>query len=61
MNREEALNAIIGSGKTPEQANAFLDILGSAFARKDWIAGEPLPAEQLEALLAGFLGKQEGQ
>lgn len=48
MNRDEAMNVLIASGKTAEQANAFLDILGSAFARRGWIDGEPLPADQLE-------------
>lgn len=41
MNRGDAAAAITeGTGKTREQAQAFLDILGSAFRRRGWVEGE---------------------
>lgn len=46
--REEAVQAIVGgTDKTPEQAEAFLDILGSAFRRRGWAEGEPLSQKEI--------------
>lgn len=56
MTREDAIAAIVASGKTREQAEAYLDILGSAFARRGLVEGEPLPAEQIDEQLGTFLG-----
>lgn len=55
MNREDAINAIVTTGKTREQAEAFLDILGSAFARRGWVEGEPLQPEAVAERLDTFL------
>lgn len=56
MTYEEAIAAIVESGKTREQAEAFLAIVGSAFRRRGWTDGEPLDdgalAEQYRALTA---------
>lgn len=57
MNRDEAVAAIAaGTGKTADQAEAFLDILGSAFRRRGWIAGEPLADEAIAERLDTFVG-----
>lgn len=61
MNREEAIAAIVATGKTREQAEAYLDILGSAFARRGWVDGEPLAAEQVEQRLNTFLGTETNE
>lgn len=58
MNREEAVAAIVASGKTPEQAEAYLDILGSAFARRGLVEGEPLPRKVIEERIRTYLGEE---
>jgi hypothetical protein len=59
--RDEAVDAICAkTGKTPEQANAFLDILGSAFRRRGWSEGEPLSQEEIEERLGTFLEETGG-
>ena len=61
MNRDEAVEAICaGTGKNREQAEAFLDILGSAFRRRGEVEGEPLSQEELGERLSTFLGQREG-
>lgn len=56
MNRDEAVAAITeGAGKTPEQAQAFLDILGSAFRRRGWVEGEPLDQDAIAERLDTFV------
>lgn len=55
--REEAIAHIMRrTGKTREQAVAFLDILGSAFRRRGWAEGEPLDEPQVAERLDIFLG-----
>ena len=55
--REDAIRALTASGKrTREQAEAFLDIMGSAFRRRGWAEGQPLSQEQLSERLDAFLG-----
>lgn len=54
MNREEAIKAITDSGKTREQAEAFLNLVGSAFARRGWVEGEPLDPEGITANAEAF-------
>lgn len=56
MNRDEAVAAIVETGKTPEEAEAFLAILGSAFARRGWIEGTPMSQDGIDANLRTFLG-----
>jgi len=56
LTRDEAVAAIVATGKTPEQANAFLDLLGSAFARRGWISGEPLGADEVAERFDTFVG-----
>jgi hypothetical protein len=60
MNRQEAVDAIVRGGKTPEQAEAFLAILGSAWRRRDWLPGEPLSGEEIRTNLDTFLGGETG-
>lgn len=59
--REKAIEAVMGSGrgKTREQAEAFLDILGSAFRRRGWAEGEPLNQTEIGDRLDTFIGEQE--
>lgn len=56
MNREDAVRAIVANGKTEEQAKAFLDLLGSAFARRGWIEGESLSAAAIAEKFDAFMG-----
>ena len=57
MNRGDAAAAITeGTGKTHEQAQAFLDILGSAFRRRGWVEGEPLGQDAIAERLDTFIG-----
>lgn len=59
--RREMVEAICArTGKTPEQAEAFLDILGSAFRRRGWADGEPLPEQEIGERLDTFLGARRG-
>lgn len=55
MKREDAVRAIVATGKTEEQANAFLDLLRSGFARRGWIEGEPLLPEEIEERFNTFV------
>ena len=55
MDRSDAVQAIVATGKTPEQAEAFLDVLGSAFRRRGWVEGEPLPPEEIKQRMTVFL------
>lgn len=47
MNREDAIEALTAKGRTRGQAEAFLDLLASAFRRRGWAEGEPLTEEQI--------------
>lgn len=55
MNREDAIEAITGTGKSREQADAFLDILGSAFRRRGWVEGEPLTTGEIDDRMNVFV------
>ena len=57
MNRDDATAAIMNTGKTQDQADAFLAILGSSFARRGWVEGEPLSQDEIAANLNVFLGE----
>lgn len=58
--REKAIEGICErTGKTREQAEAFLDILGSGLARRGWVGGEPLSQEQIGERFDTFMGKEE--
>jgi len=59
VNRDQAVAAIVATGKTTEQAQAFLDLLGSAFARRGWVEGEPLLPEEIEERFNTFMGPGE--
>lgn len=60
MNREEAIQAIMDeTGRTKEQAEAFIDLLGSAFRRRGWVPGNPLPETAIVERLDTFLGEQD--
>ena len=59
--RERAIEGICAkTGKTREQAEAFLDILGSALRRRGWIDGEPLTQDEIGSKLDTFIGQREG-
>lgn len=47
MNREDAIEALMSAGRSHEQAEAFLAILGSAFRRRGWAEGQPMSDEEL--------------
>jgi hypothetical protein len=55
--REDVITAMIATGKTREQAEAFLDILGSALKRRGWVEGQPLSQGEIKASLDAFLGE----
>ena len=58
MDREGAINAITTStGKTREQAEAFLDIVGSAFRRRGWMDGKPLGQTEIVERLDTFVDR----
>jgi hypothetical protein len=60
VDREDAIDAIItDTGKTREQAEAFLDIAGSAFRRRGWADGEPLSRSEIAERLRRFVGDAE--
>lgn len=48
MNREDAIGNLIAQGRTREQAEAFLAILGSAFARRGWADAPVLSEDEIE-------------
>jgi len=55
MDREDVIDAITtDTGKTREQAEAFLDIAGSAFRRRGWAEGEPLSQAEIAERLRRF-------
>lgn len=56
---EQFIAAMVAKGKTREQAQAFLDILGSAMKRRGWIEGEPMDQEQIGDKLNTFMGGAE--
>jgi hypothetical protein len=60
MTRESLIKGLVAKGKTREQAEAFLDLMGSAFRRKGWAPGEPLESEEVSEKLDVFLGKGKG-
>jgi NADH:ubiquinone oxidoreductase subunit E len=56
MDREQAIDAITkDTGKTREQAEAFLDIARSAFQRRGWVDGEPLRQDEIAERLDTFI------
>lgn len=57
MNREDAIKALTDKGKTREQAEAFIDLMGSAFRRRGWVPGEPLSDEQIADRMDTFMGE----
>lgn len=56
MTREQAVHAIMGAGKSREQAEAYLALVKSAFSRRGWVDGTPMSPERIEVNLATFLG-----
>jgi NADH:ubiquinone oxidoreductase subunit E len=59
--RHDAVEAICAkTGKTPEQAEAFLAILGSAFRRRGWVDGEPLSEQEIGKQVGTFLEARRG-
>jgi hypothetical protein len=59
--RAQVIQASMARGKTREQAEAFLDIVGSAFRRNGWASGEPMTDEQIDKKLSTFLGSTDGE
>jgi hypothetical protein len=59
--REQVIQASMARGKTREQAEAFLDIVGSAFRRNGWAPGSPMSDVQIEKKLTTFLGTNDGE
>lgn len=56
--REGVIKAICeGTGKTREQAIAFLDVLGSGLRRRGWIEGEPMSQDEIAERVDTFMGK----
>jgi hypothetical protein len=58
VDREVAIEAIMGTGKSREQAEAFLDLMGSAFRRRGWAEGAPLSQDEIGDRLNVFLGEE---
>lgn len=56
MNRDEAVEALVSTGKTRDQARAFLDLLASGFRRRGWIEGEPLTQDEIGDRFDTFVG-----
>lgn len=59
MTRESLIEGLMAKGKTREQAEAFLDLLGSAFRAKGWAPGKPLKSEEISEKLDVFIGERE--
>lgn len=59
MNRADAIAAIVSTGKTPAQAEAFLDVLGSGFRRRGWVQGDPLSRAEVDAKMMIFVGSDD--
>lgn len=58
--RADAITAICKrTGKTREQAEAFLDILGSGLRRRGWIDGEPMSQAEIGNRFGTFMGERE--
>lgn len=57
MTRESLIKGLMARGKTREQAEAFLDIMGSAFRSKGWAPGKPLESAEISEKLDVFIGK----
>lgn len=58
--REKAIKAICErTGKTHEQAEAFLDLLGSGFRRRGWAEGAPLSQDEIGERFDTFMGNGE--
>lgn len=55
--REDMIRALTNENRTREQAEAFLDILGSGLVRRGLIKGEPLSEEALSERLDTFIAK----
>jgi hypothetical protein len=56
--RSEAVDAIVKrTGKTPEQAEAFLDIFGSALTRRGWANGKLLDQDEIADRVDTFIGE----
>lgn len=60
MNRQDAVEALVASGRTPAQADAFLDLLTSAFRRRGWAEGEPLSQAEISQRLDQLLTADDG-
>jgi len=60
MKREDSIEALTSKGKTREQAEAFIDLMGSAFARRGWIPGEPLDDKAIGERMDTFVAAEEG-
>lgn len=59
MTRDEAVAAIMATGKTRDQAEAFLAIMGSGFRRRGWVEGQPLSDEEISDSLRVFVGNED--
>lgn len=57
--REKAIEAVMSTGKSREQAEAFLDLLGSAFKRRGIVDGEPLTQAEIGQKFDVFIGRGE--
>lgn len=58
--REDAIEAICRrTGKTREQAIAFLDVLGSAFTRRGLADGRVLSEDEIGERVETFIGKED--
>lgn len=58
MTHEDAIVAICErTGKTREQAEAFLTLVGSAFSRRGWAAAPVLDSGQVREQFDTFLGR----
>lgn len=57
---DESVDSLAEStGKSREQAEAFLQLVASAFRRRGWVEGEPLDQDQIKERLDTFLGNSE--
>lgn len=56
--REAVITAICErTGKTREQAVAFLDVLWSALRRRGWVEGAPLSQPEVAERVDTFIGR----
>jgi hypothetical protein len=56
VTREDAIEALMRTGKNREQAEAFLTLLGSGFARRGWIDGPVLSDVEIRTEFEKFIG-----